>query len=296
MAILINGETNDILIDGESVATDTEVTAQIGAIPTPKVTPQVRQTVLSGAVDTNGFSAFGGSTGSTTVTSSSTLVATCADGANDREGTIVNPSWTGLLTNGTMYLYLDIATDGTCITGKTTLAPTYRWGGVDVVTNLQNTFNIQEMKMEVGNGSTATQVYRVFVGEVRVVGEVVTAITWYALMGRYEGIFVNTLPSVSTPISLNHNIGILPKQCRAEFMCIKTDVGFAVGDVIDGVPTEANSSASVPSPRVLWKNKNNVGFTNSTGNAWEIAHKTTSALTNITLSSWAYRITAQRGW
>lgn len=33
MAILINGGTNDILIDGESVATDAEVTAQIGAIP-----------------------------------------------------------------------------------------------------------------------------------------------------------------------------------------------------------------------------------------------------------------------
>lgn len=33
MAILINGGTNDILIGGESVATDAEVTAQIGAIP-----------------------------------------------------------------------------------------------------------------------------------------------------------------------------------------------------------------------------------------------------------------------
>lgn len=33
MGILINGGTNDILIDGESVATDAEVTAQIGAIP-----------------------------------------------------------------------------------------------------------------------------------------------------------------------------------------------------------------------------------------------------------------------
>lgn len=31
--IVINGQTNDISVDGESVATDAEVTAQIGAIP-----------------------------------------------------------------------------------------------------------------------------------------------------------------------------------------------------------------------------------------------------------------------
>lgn len=174
--------------------------------PTVKVTPQVRQTVLSGAVDTSGFSAFGGATGSTTVTASSTLEATCADGTNDRIGTIVNPSWTGLSTNGTIYLYLDIATDETCTTGKTTLSPTYRWGGADVVTNLQNTFNIQEMKMKVGNGLTASQVYRVFVGEVMVAGGVVTAITWYALMGRYDSGLFST--STSTTYPKNHNIGI----------------------------------------------------------------------------------------
>lgn len=193
--------------EGGTLANETFVNTAISAIPIVKMPPPVRQTVLSGSVDTNGFSAFGGSTGSTTVTSTSTLVATCADGTNDRIGTIINPSWTGLSTDGTMYLYLDIATDGTCTTGSTTLAPTYRWGGADVVTNLQNTFNIQEMKMKVGNGATASQVYRVFVGEVKVLQDVVSNITWYALMGRYDsGIFAVT---TSKTYVKTHNIGII---------------------------------------------------------------------------------------
>lgn len=175
------------------------------AIDAVVATPPVRQTVLSGPVDSSGLPNFGGSTGSTTVTASGTLVPTAANGNSNRTGSITNPSWTGLSTNGTMYLYLDIAADGTCTPGSTTLAPTYRWGGADVVTNNQNTFNIQEMQMKVGNGSTASQVWRVFVGQVTVAGGVVTAIVWYALMGRYcSGRFS---VAANNNYSKNHNIG-----------------------------------------------------------------------------------------
>ena len=167
----------------------------------------VRQTVLSGPVDSNGFAAFGGSTGSTTVTASGTLKATAAAGGDaNYTGSIVNPSWTGLSTNGTMFLYLDITSGGVVTTGSTTLEPTYQWGGTYSTSNLQNTFNIQEMTMKVGNGSTASQVYRVFVGEVTVAGSVVTAITWYELMARYNSA-LQAVPSASSSTSFNHNIG-----------------------------------------------------------------------------------------
>jgi len=167
--------------------------------------PPVRQTCELGPVDTSGFAAFGGSTGSTTVTASGTLKVTAANGISDYRGSITNPSWTSLSTNGTMYLYLDIAADGTCTTGSTTLAPTYRWGGADVVTSGQFTFNIQEMVGKVGNGATAAQTYRVFVGEVTVSGNVVTAIIWYALMDRYT--IDNTSITTATSYTYSHNIG-----------------------------------------------------------------------------------------
>ena len=49
-------------------------------------TVPVRQTVLSGGVDSNGFASFGGSTGTATVTASTILIATAANGASNRTG------------------------------------------------------------------------------------------------------------------------------------------------------------------------------------------------------------------
>lgn len=282
-----------ILVSGTNIKTiNSNSILGSGNLVITSSTPQVRQTVLSGAVDTSGFSAFGGSTGSTTVTSTSTLVATCADGTNDRIGTIVNPSWTGLSTNGTMYLYLNIATDGTCTTGSTTLAPTYRWGGADVVTNLQNTFNIQEMKMKVGNGSTATQVYRVFVGEVIVASAVVSAIVWYAVMGRYQGVFVNTLPAPTTAISLNHNMGITPDNFQFEIKCIIADINYAVGDVVRFLNAQMGSYNY---PLTNWATYKTCGFTMPSTQIGVVG-KSGGAIQIPTLASWAYRMTAQRGW
>ena len=196
-----------------------------------------RQTVLFGAVDTAGLPAFGGSTGSTTVTQSTTLTVTAANGfdANgnvDRVGQITNASWTGLSTNGTMYLYLDIASNGTCTTGSGTLAPTYREGGADVVTANQFTFNIQEMIGKVGNGATAAQTYRVYVGEVTVAGGVVTAIRWYALRGRYRSAYTATLPNTATVVTQNSNLGVEPEFVQVILRCTTTDNGFAVGNTI----------------------------------------------------------------
>jgi len=170
-----------------------------------------RQTVMSGPVDASGLSSFGGSTGTTIVTASGTLIATAANGfgstgQTDRVGSITNPSWTGLSTNGTMYLYLDIASNGTCTTGSTTISPIYQWGGTFGVSSGQFTFNIQSMSGQVGNGTTAVQTYRVFVGEVTVTGAVVTAITWYALMGRYDSGWFSV--AANSTYTKNHNIGL----------------------------------------------------------------------------------------
>jgi hypothetical protein len=260
----------------------------------------VRQTVLSGPVDINGFSAFGGSTGSTTVTATGTLRATAANGFDatgqlDYEGSTTNPSWTSLSTNGTMYLYLDIAAAGTCTTGSTTLAPTYRWGGADVATSGQFTFNIQEMVGKVGNGSVATQTYRVFVGEVTVAGGVTTAITWYQLMGRYQGAFVATFPAGSgTAISLNHNIGSQPDSFNLDIKCTTTELGYAVGDVVrlSSSPAPTNYNTLTP-----WATAKTCGFTTgSSATQTGIINKSTGVFANITAANWSYRMTALRGW
>jgi hypothetical protein len=239
-----------------------------------------RQTVLSGPVDSNGFAAFGGSTGSTTVTASGTLIATAANGLTNRVGTIVNPSWTGLTASA--YLYLDIASDGTCTTGSTTVLPTYRWGGADVVTTNQFTFNIQEMTGKVGNGATAAQTYRVFVGEV-VASGTVSAITWHQMNGRYVAP-VGTNPNNSnTAVSLNHNIGNSLVTVRHQWICNSAEAGYSVGDPVDSIM----NGSGVPILDGTW-GRLTVGYIANMG-ITNICHKSTSTLTTMTLAKWDYR-------
>ena len=187
--------------------------------------PPVRQTVLSGPFTSTGASDFGGSTGSTTVTMTGTLTLSAAGGFNtagsvDRAGAVTNASWTGLSTNGTMFLYLDVAANGTCTTGSTTLAPINQQGGTPSITNGQHTFIISEMKMYVGNGSTTSQVYRVFVGQVTVSSSVVSAISWYTMRVNSEPnsikAFVNFVGSTAA-ISSSFNISSVTRSATGSY-------------------------------------------------------------------------------
>jgi hypothetical protein len=217
----------------------------------------VRQTVLSGAVDSSGLPNFGGSTGGTTVTQTGgNIIVTAANGfdsttfqAVNRTGLKSNPSWTGLSTNGTMYLGVTVNADGTLTEFSTTLAPTYQWGGAYSTTANQRTFNIQEMVMKVGNGATASQAYDVFVGEVTVAAGVVSAITWYALMGRHTS--KQTGLAVNTTYSWAHNTGYPLENLLVSGDFLDTAntkrIGFAIGGGFSnnsnyGINTMATSS------------------------------------------------------
>ena len=262
-----------------------------GLTTTPITT---RQTVELGTVDSSGFPAFGGSTGSTTVTTATTLYLNAANGMVNRRGSITNPSWTGLSTNGTMYAYLDIAADGTCTTGSTTLAPTYRFGGADVVTSGQFTFNTQEMTGKVGNGSTAAQTYRVFVGEVTVAGNVVTAIVWYALMGRYDSGYINTIIGAGSAVSKNHNIGIKPIDVNVIIKNLTTEAGYAVNDEVDTF-VSYTGAGGYSFPPVKIRSALTCGYsTENTGIL--LTPKAGGSGIALTAANWAYRIVAKRGW
>jgi hypothetical protein len=277
-------------------------------------TVPVRQTVLSGPVTSAGLPDFGGSTGSTTVTMTGTLVATAANGAvasgaTDLAGSITNASWTGLSTNGTMYLYLTVNADGTCTPGSTTLEPVYQQGGTYSTTNGQSTFNIQEMTMKVGNGSSAAQAYRVFVGEVTVAGNVVTAITWYALMGRYIGAWTSTIPGTNTEVTENHNLGLgsgagagyaAPGIAgKLALRCDSADTGYAAGEIFHGAMTQPSAgNYALLTPRLR---KNTLALRTGASIAFLWMNASTGALAytgggGVTSASWSYRFEVSRTW
>lgn len=287
LAYVAPGTSGNVLTSNGSAWTSSPVAAST-SVP-------VRQTVLSGPVDSSGYSAFGGSTGSTTVTASGTLKATAAAGGDaNYTGSITNPSWTGLSTNGTMYLYLDITSGGVVTTGSTTLAPAYQWGGTYSVTNLQNTFNIQEMTMKVGNGSTAAQVYRVFVGEVTVAGGVVTAIVWYALMGRYVSA-LTALPAAGTPQTHSHNIGVPGTFLTVVPVgqCTSATAGFSTGDQMMDLFTVATVGGAYASSILSTITRLSATVL---GDAYGfvVKNKTTGVAANITGSNFSVYVSVSR--
>lgn len=176
--------------------------------------PEVPQTVLSGPIDSSGYAAFGGTTGTATLTASGTIVATCGAGGNShRTGSITNPAWTSPAGSGTGYLMLAIAADGTVTTSVRTLQPSYQWGGTYSTTNGQFTYNIQENTGKAGNGSVAAQVYEVCIGECPYTSGVWSGSpTWYALKGRYDSGRFSITPS--TGYNRSHNLGCEPTDVQ----------------------------------------------------------------------------------
>jgi len=258
----------------------------------------VRQTVLGGPLDGSGLPNFGGATGSTTVTMSGTLTATAANGfgstgAVDVVGQGTNLSWGSLSTNGTMYLYVDIAT-GALTAGSGTLVPGYQWGGTYSTTSGKFTFNIQAMSGQVGNGATAAQTNRVYVGEVTVAGGVVTAIVWYALMGR--AYIATTMPALNTATNISHNIGVMPLPNDIQLSALLTAAidGHPIGSRMpiyntggDASSPRAGSNASATSLLVR--------VVNDSASGMKVGMQGSSH-TTFTSSNATLELVANRGW
>lgn len=266
----------------------------------------VRQCVMSASVDSNGFANWitagvGFSVSIAATTKNVVLTAANGDGSGgpvDRVGVISSDTSLGSLTpSSTCYLYADIASNGTVTLGHTVLAPVYQWGGTYSTTNGQFTFNIQEMIAKVGNGSTADQTYRVFIGEAVTDGSGVTGVVNYAIRGRYRSTD-QSLPSAATVKSFSHNIGVRQVSARLWLKNVTSEFGYSTGDIVEPVsfPTGGvNSNLAVQ-----LSSRNAAQFVSGAGGACGILVQslTTGAGSNQdpTPSNWNIYMEASRGW
>jgi hypothetical protein len=261
---------------------------------------KVRNTCMSGPVDSNGAADFGGSTGTTTVTATGTLIATFANGFNangqvDTIASITNPSWTGLLTNGTMFLYLDDNGDGTCTTGSGTLAPAYVRGATPSTTSGQFTFDITNKVGYLGNGSTAPQKSRIYVGEVTVAGNVVTAIVWYAINRKYVSA-QTAFAALATVMSFSHKLGVQKEaNIRADAICITGEYGWTAGQIVTNIQAFRTGTYSVGSPAVGNDSRNACSYTTGSHAVFALVNKTTGDIQAATSANWEIIVTAE-GW
>ena len=202
-----------------SAGSNSNITALTGLTQVRGLSPT--QTVLSGPVDSSGFSAFGGSVGTATLTTAATLkVAAAAGGDLSYVGSITNAAFTSPGGSGTGYLCLSVTSAGVVTAAVRTLQRVEQWGGTYSITNGQLTFNIQEMTHKVGSGAAATQVYEVVIGECPYTAGVWSGTpVWYALNARAS--VAQTLAS-ATFYNLSHNMGSSRAYLQA---CMVVDDG-----------------------------------------------------------------------
>jgi hypothetical protein len=283
-----------------------------------RTTVPVRQTVLSCSVASTGLPNYMTGVASTAISfqncDTTNLVIAFAAGF-DTAGTVdyvavvsTNTSsvWSSLSTNGTYYLWVDRNTSTGALTyGKTatTLRPTYVSGGSAATTpDTQHTFLINSMTMWVGNGTTASTVQRVFLGEVVVAANVISSITPYMPRGEYVSV-ETAFPqatAVNATVTLTHQIGLKPAQVRWVIRNTTTQHNYTEGDELEAFSTYGGANVAsygwlVPVTSVTslacvlpWA---------TIGSVAQVLNKTTYASAAvITTTSWRLVAYAWRGW
>lgn len=262
----------------------------------------VRQTVQYSLVDTNGFPNYItiGTGLSVNIAATAVNIAINAAGgksALDRVGTIsADTTISSLTASSTLYLYADIAVGGAVTLGFTTLAPIYSFGGTPSIVNGQFTFNIGEMTGYLGNGTTAPQAWRVYIGEAVTNATNVTSVVNYALNGKYEGVYATPLPAVGTLTSANHNLGVqigVRGVCRIK--CLTAEVGYSVGDEVENIGMYSATSGIGMVQTYAITNKV-IKFTTGSTQAFTVVNLTSGNTNVLTSANWSYKLTAKREW
>ncbi|MDY6979353.1 MAG: hypothetical protein SV201_05690, partial [Pseudomonadota bacterium] len=177
----------------------------------------VRQTVLTGPVDSNGRADFlAAGTGLEAVTSglsTDNLIATWGDGFGtygkiDYASRITSDlTFSSLTDNDTNYLYIDIdPSDGSITAGSTTLAPEYSYAKPAAPATGQYWYPVDHRSRgEYYDGAAWQPVYRLFLGEAVTSGGSVASVVSYVYQGRYRSDVFSV--STSSAYSKNHKIG-----------------------------------------------------------------------------------------
>jgi len=263
----------------------------------------VRQTVLYSPVDTAGLPTFLPATSASlvltiqNVTGTDYLEMTASQRSADVIGrtTTNSLSWTCGASSGTNYLPVAVALGGV-LTAQTpvTLAPIYQWGGTPAVTNGQYTFNIQQMTMFLGNGTSAPAVNHVIIGECVAGATTITSTVAYALQGRYYG-DIATL-AANTNYTLNTNMGISPEFCitRKWLYCKTAELGYTIGqrayDTQDGNAGTGTNWYGIASGVT-----NNVASFRTHGGIG-VVRIDSSSLAGFTVANWGMEFMINRGF
>jgi hypothetical protein len=194
----------------------------------------------------------------------------------------------------TNFLWVDVGTDGVLTTGRTLLPPVYVQGSTPSTTANQSTYNITEAKGYYGNGSTAPQTYKVFVGEVQASTATITSSVAYAVNGYYDsGLNIN-LPGVSTIINKAHNIGVSDYLTNRLILINKvSEFGYVVGQIVNNPQAFNSSDIYNINTRSI---RNITSFTSGSSSAFIAQNASTGNNNTLTSANWNYKFIVERSW
>jgi hypothetical protein len=265
----------------------------------------VRQTVISGPDASGSPNWLPATSASLTLTmqnvstGTNALIVTVANASAQAGGggnvlgvSTSNLSWT-LPASTSGWLVLNVSVLGVLTTAYTVVQPTYQYGGAASVTSGAYTYNIEQGIMYLGNGSTASAVLAVVVGEFTTSGSAVTAALAYAHNGYYDSGFTATLPGTATLISKNSNLGVTDINSQLLIQCTTAENGYSIGDQISN-PITSNGTAWVPI--LIGSTRLTTFFTTGASVAFAAQNKTTGAQVTLTSANWKYKLISKRAW
>jgi len=225
-----------------------------------------------------------------------------AAGAVDYIGSVtadLASAWSGLTASTTVFLYVTRnASTGALTYGATTLQPITQQGGTTSVVNGQYTFRTDQMVMYLGNGTTASPVQALFVGEAVTGASSVTSVVNYALLGAYDSGWITGLPGAGVYTSKSANLGTDSAIASMLAKCLSVDgMAYPVGTVIVPAVTTniANNPVAPVQPSVT---RTTVGVqAGATATGWAGGYcGNGNNNASMTAASWSYRLIAKRSF
>lgn len=283
--------------------TNTQLRAAIQTMIADSQNLPMGQTVLSGSVDANGYANFLSAGAGLSVDLEANpvpLFIALSSGwhAEGVKGFLVEinadvgSAWSALTASTTLYLYVDRNPGTGAITyGFAATPPSYGYAHPGAPAVGDHSFLIPQMKMfERVAGPAWQEKQRVFVGEVDTGAAAVNAVRTYALRGEFESTEVT--PAVTTAYTVNHNLGVKPREMQTVWRCAVANNGYSIGDEL---VVHAQYGGTARSPFAYWLDALSLGYTTS---SQLLLRAKTGIVLNIAItpSDWRNVSYIKRGW
>lgn len=276
--------------------------------PDARVITSVRQTVLSGPVDSNGHPALLTYTGQAVTLKATTtdpLVVVLAAGF-DGSGAVdyvhrltadAASAWTIPTGDATYYLFVDRDSSTGAITyGYTTSRPTYVNDDAASISSGAHTFLINRMKMYLGDGAAAAEKQRVFLGECVVSGGAITSVTSYMFKGEFQSATDQAISASNTTWTETHKLGLQPRVKRWVLVNQTAEGDIAQTNELD---VWALTGASTYQPPTVFDSlttsKLSAMWSSYPPNIYEPSSGTPTVQA-LAFANWKLRLYASRGW